>query len=188
MPLIWSVQGVQGSVFQETLREELARTGSQIVSARQGAKPESRGAATYAAVSKPRRERSRALVATDIMTRSVRTISPEASIGEALDLLKKHGFRHLPVVGARGVIEGMLSDRDLTQAVEVATLSVASRMTEKVLVATPDTPLREAAGVMVSNRIHSLPVVNPNNQIIGIVTTTDILRALWQDAPLELWT
>ncbi|MCC7440292.1 MAG: CBS domain-containing protein [Bdellovibrionales bacterium] len=188
MPLIWSVQGVLGTSFEETLRERLKDELGQPARAPDSASLPPSAQSGYAKAALSPRKRGPALTVADIMTRDVHTVQLETTVAEALRLLAKHRFRHLPVVDSRGALAGMLSDRDLLPRVGHDEYDpVQTHMTARVLVATPDTPLREASGVMLTERIHSLPAVNGAGHMIGILTTSDILRALWQYAPIELW-
>ena len=51
-------------------------------------------------------------------------------------------------------------------------------MTRGVITTTPDTPVEDAARLMVENRIGGLPVVDEDNHIVGVITETDIFEAL----------
>jgi CBS domain-containing protein len=53
-------------------------------------------------------------------------------------------------------------------------------MTRKVVVASADTPISEAAELMLINRVGCLPIINLGRHVVGIVTTTDLLRYLAQ--------
>src|SRR5690606_473277 len=56
-------------------------------------------------------------------------------------------------------------------------LKVEQLMTSKVVVVSPDTPLEEAARLMVEHRLGGLPVVDPQRQVVGLITETDIFKA-----------
>ena len=60
-------------------------------------------------------------------------------------------------------------------------------MSTKVLTSTADTPIREIARVFVEERIGCLPIFTPEKEMLGILTTTDILRCLINVTPLDLW-
>ena len=137
----------------------------------------------------------RLLAASELMSREVVTIAPEAPLREAWRLFQQHRFRHIPVV-SEGRIVGMLSDRDLYRALappELASTwadeqrSVDDVMSTGVISAHPDTSIRLVAEIMFTGRFGAMPIVDPQDRMVGIVTRSDVLRALVRDAPLELW-
>ena len=120
------------------------------------------------------------------------TISPETSFQDALKLMHERKIRRLPIVDRDGVLVGLVSERDLLHAApSPATslsiwelnyllwrLQVKDLMTKNVLTVTPDTPLQDAASVMIEKKIGGLPVVDEEKRVIGIITETDIFKAL----------
>lgn len=147
------------------------------------------------------RARRRARTVSELMSHPVVTLTTDDSIGTAWDLISDRGFRHVPVVGAEGTPEagrlvGMVSDRDLLRVAgtpdhqpqgDVRGRALRTLMSTPVLAAAPDTPVREAARVMFEAMAGSLPVVSENGQLEGILTSSDILRSLVAQAPLEVW-
>jgi acetoin utilization protein AcuB len=127
----------------------------------------------------------------DKMTANPVTIQPEASVPEALDLMREKKVRRLPVLDAHGKLIGMVSEKDLLYASPspsttlssweipsiMAKLKVDSIMTKKLVTILEDLPLEEAARIMVDKRIGGLPVLR-DGALVGIITETDILRAL----------
>jgi acetoin utilization protein AcuB len=114
----------------------------------------------------------------DVMRPRVVMIGPETPCEKARLLMDEHRIRHLPVV-AGGRLIGMVSDRDLRSAVREAPGIVARRiMTPDPLTVTSQTRVEHAARLMLDARIGSLPVVDAD--LVGIVTYTDLLRALVQ--------
>jgi CBS domain-containing protein len=196
MPLIWSIDGVRRPDLDDYSHEEKfaefeVRLREQIdkLKVQGGAKQSSPAAKAYSAQQNPPHpQRHPALLVRDVMTRSVVSVGPETAVNEAGRTMKERRFRHLPVVGVDRKILGMLSDRDIFPHVGVDEYRPVSEvMARKVLTATADTEIRMAAGVMLAERIHSLPVVKADGTLQGIFTTSDILKALWRHAPLELW-
>ena len=115
---------------------------------------------------------------------------------EAWRLITAKRFRHVPIVNGEQVLVGILSDRDLLRALasrERETITqwegvrVASIMHTDVLSATPDTEIREVARVLFEERIGCMPIVDSAARVVGLVTRSDVLRALLVHAPLELW-
>jgi len=123
------------------------------------------------------------------MKRDPVTLSPEDSFRHAMTLIRQKGIRHLPVVEG-GRLVGIVTDRDIRQAspspatsLEVHELhyllekiKIREIMTRKVYTVTPDTPIEEAARLMLQHKIGGLPVLQ-NGGLVGIITETDILAA-----------
>ena len=113
-----------------------------------------------------------------------------ASLRRARRILDQHRIRHLLVMDGKRLV-GIVTDRDLRRAAPSSKspltirereefmdeLKVVEVMSRKLITASPDTTVREAARVMVSEKIGCLPVVN-GNQLVGIVTETDLLEML----------
>jgi CBS domain-containing protein len=91
--------------------------------------------------------------------------------------MDEHRIRHLPVVQG-GRLVGMVSDRDVRSA-SASPGTVAGRiMTPDPVTVTSDARIEHAARVMLDARFGSLPVVD--GALVGLVTTTDLLRAFVQ--------
>jgi acetoin utilization protein AcuB len=115
----------------------------------------------------------------EIMSRRPVTVVPETPLAEARRLLAEHRIRRLPVVAGRRLV-GIVSDRDLRSASgRPDRTAVAEIMTRAVVTVTPRTRVDEAARIILSRRFGGLPVVD-GDELIGIVTETDLLRALVQ--------
>jgi acetoin utilization protein AcuB len=113
------------------------------------------------------------------MTTQLVTITKEASIQEALALMKRHSIRHLPVVESVNTLVGWVTDADL-RGVLIASmleeLTLEDVMVRKPYVVRPDMPLDEAAHTILEKRIGGLPVVE-KDKLVGIITVVDILSA-----------
>lgn len=112
----------------------------------------------------------------DVMTGDIVSISPDADVAEAREKLRINGIRHLVVLENREVV-GVLSDRDLADRSD--DLRVADIMTKDIATISPRATLRQAAAKLEGRTIGCLPVMN-RGQLEGIVTTSDLLRALAQ--------
>lgn len=124
----------------------------------------------------------------DRMTRDPVTIRPDTSFQDALMLMRDHEFRRLPIVDPTGKLVGIVSERDLLYASPspASTLNVwemnyllerlliGEIMTKEVITTTPETPLEDAARIMVEHKIGGLPVVDTDGTVIGVITETDI--------------
>lgn len=127
----------------------------------------------------------------DIMTSPAIVIGPGTTVPAAIALMKEHRVRHLPVVENERLV-GIISRGDLREASITAAinadiyelnfmlnrLTVDRLMTRKVISVTPQALIVHAAELMTEHKIAGLPVVNPNESVIGIVTESDLLRLL----------
>jgi acetoin utilization protein AcuB len=125
------------------------------------------------------------------MSHPVITIRPEASMQEALDLMRKERVRRLPVVDKKGLLVGIVTDADLDKASpsEATTLSVweireliskvkvEKIMTREVVTIHEDTPIEEAARIMADGNISGLPVLK-DDKLVGLITETDLFKIL----------
>ncbi|MEK6660787.1 MAG: CBS domain-containing protein [candidate division NC10 bacterium] len=126
----------------------------------------------------------------EIMNRDLVTVDKQASLRRARRILDQHRIRHLLVVDGKRLV-GIVTDRDLRQAApsSKSPLTISERqefmdelkvlevMSRKLITASPTTTIREAARVMVREKIGCLPVVD-GNQLVGIVTQADLLEML----------
>jgi acetoin utilization protein AcuB len=120
------------------------------------------------------------------------TVKKDDSFRYALKLIRKEGVRHLPVLDGKRVV-GIVTDRDLRQAAPspattlevhelnylLERLKIEAIMTKKVITVRPETNLRDAAKLLFTHKIGCLPVVE-NDELVGIITEGDILRAYVQ--------
>jgi acetoin utilization protein AcuB len=126
------------------------------------------------------------------MTPDPLTVSVEATIAEAWDLMRQLDIRHVPVV-QRGAVVGILSDRDLGSldlarvlAVEGAealraqlATPIVDVMSSDVISVEPETGVGDVVGLLLEHKVGALPVVRPDTQeLVGIVSYVDVLRAL----------
>ena len=124
------------------------------------------------------------------MTRNPVLCSPDLPVNDAFDLMKKERIRRLPVVDKNGKLVGIVSDKDLLRvspspattlsAYEIPYLlskvKAGDVMTKQVITVSEDTPIEDAARIMVDNKIGGLPVVDENDIVVGIITETDIFK------------
>ena len=115
------------------------------------------------------------------MTKTPVTIRQDADYGTAFDIMETKNLHHLPVVDAAEAVVGILTRRDLQLAArhfQEAPVEVVEVMHTPVFTTTPDAPLVKAAATMMENRIGCLPVLDDRKQVVGMVTETDLFRAL----------
>jgi acetoin utilization protein AcuB len=126
------------------------------------------------------------LLVRDRMAREVVTVETGTTAAEALALCRKHGIRHLPVLEG-GWLIGVISDRDLrsatpalgdpSRAEALERIRVGDEMLRDVVTARPEDPVEDAAAAMYEGKFGCLPVVD-GDDLVGIVTSSDVMRAL----------
>lgn len=131
----------------------------------------------------------------ELMTSKVFTVEQDDLIDRVFFLVHYERIRHLPVV-EKGKVIGIVSDRDLYKALgpksnssaiedaagtnscelHVVAKKVRHIMRRGVITVNRDTFAADAAALMADNRIGALPVVDKDNKLVGILSSTDILR------------
>lgn len=117
------------------------------------------------------------MIASDIMTRKVYTIHPEASAQEAAQLLSQHRISGVPVVNADNKIIGMVTEADIISKLHREGLLVSDIMTNEVISIGEDTPVGEIAMLLTERKIKRVPVIS-DDKLIGIVSRGDIVHAV----------
>ena len=131
-----------------------------------------------------------------VMTEDVVCIDMDFTLLKAIELCSEKRIRHLPVLDENNRLVGIVTDRDLRYFLSprIGTISennsdreslsrhVHQMMVRKVVSATADMTLSEAAQLMLENRVGCLPVVNSDRLVVGIITTADILRYVAQNS------
>ena len=129
----------------------------------------------------------------EIMTDEVVVLHEEDNLAEVAFDMERFRFRHLPVVDDRTLV-GLLSQRDLFRftvsqlergpaaaskdAMYKANTFVRAIMTQQPQTVLPETPISVAARKMVEARFDCLPVVDAKNELVGIVTSHDLLKVV----------
>lgn len=127
----------------------------------------------------------------ELMTRSPRSISADATVGEAWRLLRMLEVSHLPITNDEGGLVGLVSDADFgrwpiprrvseRQGNQVHSLMspVSTVMTDARIVIEADEDVEEALDLMTENEIAVLPVIDSEGLVVGIVSSDDIVRGL----------
>jgi len=117
----------------------------------------------------------------EIMSVSVRSLTPDRPIADAVAAFNEYGFRHMLIVDETGGLVGVLSDRDVLRAMArgvSGTATVSQVMSRGGVTVTPESPITDAIDLVVFHRINCLPVVDANGALRGLLTTTDLLGAL----------
>jgi tRNA nucleotidyltransferase (CCA-adding enzyme) len=116
----------------------------------------------------------------DYMSSPVKTIEESAEAEEALRVMLRYGHTGLPVVNGNKKLIGIVSRKDIERISDENLLKrpVKAFMTKHVIVVSPETPLKEAEKLIVNKDIGRLPVLF-DHDIVGILTRSDLLRALY---------
>lgn len=125
--------------------------------------------------------RALALPVENIMSGHVISAPSTATLWEVLEILLKTGVGGVPLLGKNGQVEGILSERDLTNLIPSKTgIPVEIHMSRHVITAKVGESLREVCRKMVSFGIRRLPVLR-EQELCGIVTSMDVLRVFNSD-------
>lgn len=202
MPIIRTVGGIVGIHPALPVSPRPPATQADADRRRDRAKDEERQDADHAShltqqayqppASKP------ALLAQDIMTSPVTSLPSDSTLLEAWTMMQYKGIHYLPVTSVHGTLVGMVSNHELLpyahelESVDSPGSSAKHTLTRvmnnRVLSVTPTTEIREIAHVMLDEQVNAIPILDRSRHLVGILTTSDILRALVHRNPLELWT
>ena len=117
------------------------------------------------------------MIVAELMTPEPVTVAPSDTLETALERMGAGRFRQVPVVDEERLV-GILTDRDTRQHIgQLAHMRVATVMSAHPFSVHPSTPVEKAAHLLITNKIGSLPVVE-DGKLVGIVTASDMLRAL----------
>ena len=125
------------------------------------------------------------------ISNQVISVDEETSMMKAYVLMKENNIRRLPVV-RKGKLVGIVTDTDLKEACPstattldiyeinylLSEIKVKESMSKDVIYVKPDETVEFAAILMLENKISGLPVVNDQLNLIGVITQTDIFKAL----------
>ncbi|MBU4186330.1 MAG: CBS and ACT domain-containing protein [Proteobacteria bacterium] len=124
------------------------------------------------------------------MSKPVITVGENYSMQDAINLLKQHNIRMLPVMG-KGRVVGIISDRDLKKAsasdvnisenheLIYSKIKIKDIMTENPISVPDDYTVEETAEVLLINKISGVPVINEQEKLVGIITQTDLFRVIF---------
>lgn len=104
------------------------------------------------------------------------TISPDANVGNALAMMKKHHIGGIPVVEANGFLIGIVTNRDL-RFQEDMQLPISEVMTKENLVTAPKgITLADATKILQHSKVEKLPVVDNDGKLVGLITYKDLMK------------
>jgi IMP dehydrogenase len=104
------------------------------------------------------------------------TLTPDATIGEALRLMKENKIGGIPIVDAQHKLVGILTNRDLRFETNYKA-KVSTAMTKENLYTAPEgTDIKKAEQLFKQTKVEKLPIVNKQGKLIGLFTYSDILK------------
>lgn len=131
------------------------------------------------------------LKVSNFMTPKVLTAHPDDGIRHTFFRMREDNVRHFPVVDDDGKLVGIISDRDLRrpewvdEAIDIAhlynlddELSVKDLMSTNVHVAHTYESLHKVTRILIEHRYGALPVLNKEDELVGMLSATDLLQAL----------
>ncbi len=146
----------------------------------------------------------------DLMTKEVVSLRPDNTYEEAVVLLYKNNITGAPVVGNSNELIGYVSEKDLfrilypyyksfyeypenyidgekreSKAGEIRLRPVEAFMNKSPLIVAPDTPIMNAAALMLANRVHQFPVVE-NGKVVGLIGRGIIYQTVFKNNFKEL--
>ncbi len=132
--------------------------------------------------------------ASSVMSRRVAVVAPDATCAQAYGLLRKQGGRCLVVVASSGDggVVGLVTERALVAASTDAQvrrvfppqLTVRDVMTSAPWCVSPSASLEELCDDFLANHLEAAPVVADDGELVGLVTTVDLLRTLQERLPV----
>ena len=125
----------------------------------------------------------------DLMTRDVKTCTPDTALAEAAHLMWDGDCGILPVVDD-GALVGVGTDRDMcialaTQNARASELKVGAVASKKVVTCTPEDDIKAALATMKQARVRRLPVVGFGGTVLGLLSMNDVLLAAGADKPVR---
>ncbi|MBA2871772.1 acetoin utilization protein AcuB [Anoxybacillus calidus] len=129
------------------------------------------------------------MIVEQIMKANVVTLTPTHTIADAIEMIKQHKIRHIPIINENSKVIGIVTDRDIRDAspsifhadehLEDLQKPVSTIMKTNVITGHPLDFVEEVAALFYEHRISCLPIVK-DDKLVGIVTETDLLYTLVQ--------
>lgn len=119
--------------------------------------------------------------AKDVMNTETFILHETDDILQASNFMKKERIRNLPVVDERNKLIGLVTLREIVDALANGkkNITIGNIMIREVKAIGPDTPLKGAIEVMIINKFGSMPVVDSNRKLLGMISELDLLKKLY---------
>jgi len=136
---------------------------------------------------KPNTKPHRVYLAKDLMSEPVISLEKQtASIKTAWEIMQRHNIKHLPITQS-GKLIGIISDRDILKSLAFKGGTKENWFINKVYAATQDTDIHQLTHTMFDHHIGSMPIINEEQGLIGLITRSDILKLTSRYGPMEFW-
>ncbi len=112
--------------------------------------------------------------------------SLNASVEQAWEIMQRHHIKHLPVVKHKKLF-GIISERDVLHALAFKTTPNKNWFIKKVYAASGDTDIQQITHTMFDQHIGSMPIIDNEQKLIGLITRSDILKLTSRYGPMEFW-
>lgn len=123
-----------------------------------------------------------------IMTHPVSTLLGSLTVVEAYEEFEKYSYNQFPVFTSQLDLIGMVSRVQVLSAYQETPLKTLAEIIEDdIITADPVSDVRRIAQVMHEYKLSAIPIVNDQDKLVGLVSKTDILKALIMDPPLSMW-
>ena len=104
------------------------------------------------------------------------TLFIDATVGDAFTIQKKYHFGGFPILDKKGLLVGIVTNRDLRFQKDTST-PIEKVMTTKLITGGPNTTIEEANNLFNKHAIEKLPLVDKNNKLVGLITYRDIAKS-----------
>jgi len=126
---------------------------------------------------KPMKVTARTPCVEDVMTRKVCTVPDTESPETVSELMVEKGYDQIPIVDRKGMLVGIVTSFDFTKAVAQKKRKLRDVMSQGVVTSKPNEAIDEVSRRLEKHGFNSTPVVDGENRIVGIITSSDINRA-----------
>lgn len=131
----------------------------------------------------------------DIMTKEVVTVESNIKVSQSYEKLKDTKLSQIPVLDEQKAIIGLINKKmilnmimnDLTELRNILNRNLSDLYFNEVLTTDPITDIRRVAKVMIDFKLDAIPVVNNKDELVGIVSKSDIIKAVSNIPKLQLW-
>ncbi len=131
----------------------------------------------------------------DIMTKNCIYIDSKSTIQDAYNVLREYKIGQMPIVSFGKKIMGIIDKKmilnflmdDLENKNNILGKKLEDLYLPQLITADPDTDIRKVAKVMIDFKLHAVPIVEENDILIGIVSKTDIIKAVSHIPQFQLW-
>jgi homoserine O-acetyltransferase len=117
----------------------------------------------------------------DVMSKQVLTLSVNQGIKEAAELMLNENKTHIPVLNDKNQLIGIVTAWDLSKAIATDSDTIDEIMTKDVLTCYEDDSIYDVSSKLKEHNISGLPVIDRDNNVIGIITTAHLSNLIYKD-------